>query len=189
MEALNDSLAQITSDEVRLNVIHRGVGGISETDVLLASASDAIIIGFNVRPDARAREVSAQEQVDIRLYRVIYEAVEDIKAALSGLLAPRVDEQVLGSAEVRETFSVPRVGTVAGCYVTEGSVTRAALARVVRESVVVYEGNIESLRRFKDDVREVNAGFECGIGISNFNDVKVGDVIEAYELVETSRTL
>lgn len=189
VEALVDSLAQITSDEVRLNVIHRGVGGISETDVLLASASDAIIIGFNVRPDARAREVSAQEQVDIRLYRVIYEAVEDVKAALSGLLAPRVDEQVLGSAEVRETFSVPRVGTVAGCYVTEGSVTRAALARVVRESVVVYEGNIESLRRFKDDVREVNAGFECGIGISNFNDVKVGDVIEAYELVETSRTL
>ncbi len=189
VEALDDSLSQIESEEVRLNVIHRGVGAISESDVLLASASDAIIIGFNVRPDARAREVVAQEQVDVRLYRVIYEAVEDVKAALSGMLAPDVNERIAGSAEVRETFQVSRIGTIAGCYVSEGSINRNALVRVLRDNVVIYEGQLDSLKRFKDDVREVQAGFECGLAVENFNDIKIGDVIEAYELVETARTL
>ena len=189
VEALADSLAQISSEEVRLNVIRRGVGGISETDVLLASASEAIIIGFNVRPDARGREVAAEEHVDIRLYRVIYEVVEDVKAALSGLLQPAIDERVTGSAQVRETFQVPRIGMVAGCAVVSGTITRNAKVRVLRDNVVIYESSIESLRRFKDDVRDVQTGFECGIGVANFNDVKVGDLLEAYELVETARTL
>ena len=189
VEALTDSLAGIPSDEVRLNVIRRGVGAISESDVLLASASDAIIIGFNVRPDARAREVAEQEQVDVRLYRVIYEAVEDVRAAVSGLLQPAIEERVTGSAEVRETFNVPRLGTVAGCYVSSGNISRSAPVRVLRDNVVVYEGQIGSLRRFRDDVREVQSGFECGIGVENFGDVKVGDVIETYELIETARTL
>ena len=189
VEALQDALLQIEHEEVRLSVIHRAVGAISESDILLASASDAIIIGFNVRPDANARDVAAREQVDIRLYRVIYEVVEDIRAALSGLLAPKVEESVQGEAQVRELFQVPRVGTIAGCLVSQGLILRTTSARVLRDGVVIYEGRIGSLRRFKDDVREVQNGFECGIGIENFNDVKIGDVIETYELVETSRTI
>ena len=189
VEALQDALLQIEHEEVRLSVIHRAVGAISESDILLASASDAIIIGFNVRPDANAREVAAQERVDIRLYRVIYEVVEDIRAALSGLLAPKIEENVQGEAQVRELFQVPRVGTIAGCLVSQGLIHRTTNARVLRDGVIVYEGRIGSLRRFKDDVREVQNGFECGIGIENFNDVKVGDVIETYERVETSRTI
>lgn len=189
VEALQDALLQIEHEEVRLSVIHRAVGAISESDILLASASDAIILGFNVRPDANAREVAVREQVDIRLYRVIYEVVEDIRAALSGLLAPKVEESVQGEAQVRELFQVPRVGTIAGCLVSQGLILRTTSARVLRDGVVIYEGRIGSLRRFKDDVREVQNGFECGIGIENFNDVKIGDVIETYELVETSRTI
>lgn len=189
VEALQDALLQIEHDEVRLSVIHRAVGAISPSDVLLASASDAIIIGFNVRPDANAREAAAQEQIDIRLYRVIYEAVEDIRAALSGLLAPKVEEEVLGEAQVRELFNVPRVGTIAGCLVSNGHINRGSSVRVVRDGVIVYEGQLGSLRRFKEDVRDVQSGFECGIGVENFNDLKVGDVIESYHLVETSRSI
>jgi translation initiation factor IF-2 len=189
VEALQDALLQISSEEIQLNVISRAVGAITENDVLLATASDAIIIGFNVRPDGRAREVASREHVDIRMYRVIYEAVEDVKAALSGLLKPTVDERVIGSAEVRETFSVPRLGTIAGCHVAEGQIQRSSTVRLLRDGVVVYEGNVGSLRRFKDDVREVQSGFECGIGIENYTDIKVGDVIEAYELFEIERTL
>ena len=189
VEALQDALLKIEHDEVRLAVIHRAVGAISPSDVLLASASDAIIIGFNVRPDANAREAAAQEQIDIRLYRVIYEAVEDIRAALSGLLAPKVDEKVLGEAQVRELFQVPRMGTIAGCMVTSGQISRSTRVHVVRDGVVVYEGQLASLRRFKDDVREVSSGFECGLSVENYNDIKVGDVIEAYHLVETSRSI
>ena len=189
VEALQDALLQIEHEEVRLAVIHRAVGAISPSDVLLASASDAIIIGFNVRPDANAREAAAQEQIDIRLYRVIYEAVEDIRAALSGLLAPKVEERVLGEAQVRELFQVPRIGTIAGCLITSGQITRSANVHVVRDGVVVYDGQLGSLRRFKEDVREVQNGFECGIGVENFNDIKVGDIIEAYDLVETSRSI
>ncbi|MCY3683842.1 MAG: translation initiation factor IF-2 [Gemmatimonadetes bacterium] len=189
VEAMQDALLQIEHEEVHLSVIHRAVGAISESDILLASASDAIIIGFNVRPDANAREVAARERVDIRLYRVIYEIVEDIRAALSGLLAPKIEENVQGEAQVRELFQVPSVGTIAGCLVSQGLIHRTTNARVLRDGVIVYEGRIGSLRRFKDDVREVQNGFECGIGIENFNDVKVGDVIETYELVETTRTI
>ena len=189
VEALQDALLQIEHEEVHLSVIHRAVGAISESDILLASASDAIIIGFNVRPDANAREVAAQERVDIRLYRVIYEVVEDIRAALSGLLAPKIEENVQGEAQVRELFQVASVGTIAGCLVSQGLIHRTTNARVLRDGVIVYEGRIGSLRRFKDDVREVQNGFECGIGIENFNDVKVGDVIETYELVETTRSI
>ena len=189
VEALQDALMQISNDEVQLNVISRAVGAITENDVLLATASDAVIIGFNVRPDGRAREVAAAEQVDIRMYRVIYEAVEDVKAALSGLLKPTVDERVVAAAEVRETFSVPRIGTIAGCFVSEGQILRSSQVRLLRDGVVVYEGVVGSLRRFKDDVREVQSGFECGIGIENFTDIKVGDVIEAYEMFEIERTL
>lgn len=189
VEALQDALLQIEHEEVRLSVIHRAVGAISESDILLASASDAIIIGFNVRPDANAREVAAREHVDIRLYRIIYEVVEDIRAALSGLLAPKIEENVQGEAQVRELFHVASVGTIAGCLVSQGLIHRTTNARVLRDGVVVYESRIGSLRRFKDDVREVQNGFECGIGIENFNDVKVGDVIETYELVETTRTI
>ncbi len=189
VEALQDALLQISNEEVQLNVISRAVGAITENDVLLATASDAIIIGFNVRPDGRAREVAAVEHVDIRMYRVIYEAVEDVKAALSGLLKPTVDERVVGSAEVRETFSVPRLGTIAGCHVSEGQIQRSSKVRLLRDGVVVYEGNVGSLRRFKDDVREVQSGFECGIGIENYTDIKVSDTIEAYELFEVERNL
>ena len=189
VEALQDALLQIEHEEVHLSVLHRAVGAISESDILLASASDAIIIGFNVRPDANAREVATRERVDIRLYRVIYEVVEDIRAALSGLLAPKIEENVQGEAQVRELFHVPRIGTIAGCLVSQGLIHRTTSARVLRDGTVIYEGRIGSLRRFKDDVREVQNGFECGISIENFNDVKVGDVIETYERVEISRTI
>jgi translation initiation factor IF-2 len=189
VEALQDALLQIEHEEVRLAVIHRAVGAISPSDVLLASASDAIIIGFNVRPDSNARSAAAQEQIDIRIYRVIYEAVEDIRAALSGLLAPKVDEQILGEAQVRELFHVPRAGTIAGCLISSGQIMRSSIVHVVRDGVIVYDGQLSSLRRFKDDVSEVQNGFECGMSVENFNDIKVGDVIEAYQLVETSRSI
>ena len=189
VEAIGESLTLLSNEEVRLSVIHRGVGGITESDILLAAASEAIIIGFNVRPDQRAREVNAFGKVDIRLYRVIYEAIEDVKAALSGLLAPLVEEKTVGTVEVREIFQVPRAGTIAGSYVTSGEIGRNARVRVLRDSVIVYEGEVASLRRFKDDVRTVATGFECGIGIENYNDLKVGDAFEVIETVETAREL
>ena len=188
-EALNDELAQLDHEEVRVQIIHRGVGTISESDVLLAAASDAVIIGFRVRPNPQARELANQEGADIRMYQVIYEAVNDVKAALSGMLTPRVTEQVVGTLEVRAIFRISRVGTVAGCYVQSGVVRRNASARVWRDNAVLHEGVIVSLKRIKDDVREVSAGFECGIGFENFDDSKENDVIEVYEMVETARTL
>jgi translation initiation factor IF-2 len=188
-EALADALAQLSTSEVRVNVIHRGVGAITESDVLLATTSGAIILGFHVRPDANARAVAEREQVDIRTYRVIYEAVEDVRAALEGLLKPEEKEVILGEAEVLETFKVSKVGTIAGCMVRSGTIVRTAKARVVRDGKSVYTGNISSLKRFKDDVREVKEGLECGIGIENFNDVKVGDRIEAFRVEEVKRTL
>ncbi len=189
VEALADELTKLSSDEVEVDVIHRGVGAITESDVLLAAASDGIIIGFHVRPDSRARAAAEREGVDIRVYRVIYEVVEDIRKAMEGLLAPEEREVVLGAAEVRETFKIPRVGTVAGCFVADGTIPRTARVRVVRDGVEVFEGVIGSLKRFKDDVREVREGFECGINVEGFNDVKVGDVIEAYKIEEVQRTL
>jgi translation initiation factor IF-2 len=162
---------------------------VAESDVVLAHASRAIVVGFNVRPDRGAREVAEREGVDVRLYRVIYQAVDDIRQALSGLLAPGEEEVELGRAEVRATFRVPKLGVVAGCLVSKGVLTRNARARLVRDGTVVYDGKIASLRRFKDDVREVQEGFECGAGLENFQDVKEGDVIEAYEVREVARSL
>jgi translation initiation factor IF-2 len=188
-EALADALAQLSNDEVSVEVIQRGVGAISESDILLAKASGAIIVGFHVRPDNKARAAAEREGVDIKLYRIIYEAVADVRAALEGMLRPEEREVVLGEAEVRELFKVPRVGVIAGCSVRSGVISRQNRVRVIRDGVEVYDGTIASLRRFKEDVREVREGFECGIGIENFNDVKVSDVIECYKTEEVARTL
>jgi translation initiation factor IF-2 len=189
VQALSDALAQLSTPEVRVDVIHRGVGAINESDVLLATTSGAIIIGFHVRPDANARNIAAREGVDIRNYTIIYEAIEDVRAALEGLLAPEEREVMLGEAEVRQLFRVPRIGTVAGCYVSEGVIDRRSRVRVVRDGVQVYEGELGSLKRFKDDVREVREGFECGMNIAAFNDLKVGDRIESFRVEEVARTL
>jgi len=189
VQALSDSLERLSTDEVAVDVIHRGVGGINESDVLLATTSDATILGFHVRPDAKARSVAEAEGVEIRAYDVIYEAVQDMRDALEGMLEPEEREVVVGSAEVRQLFRVPKVGTVAGCYVASGEIRRNLPIRLLRDSVVVYEGEIDSLKRFKDDVREVREGYECGLSIAGYNDVKVGDVIECYRIEEVARTL
>ena len=188
-EALADSLGQLSTSEVRVEIIHRGVGAITESDIQLAKASGAIIIGFHVRPDNNARAAAERDGVEIKLYRIIYEAVAEVRAALEGLLRPDEKEVVLGEAEVRELFKVPRIGVIAGCTVRSGVINRAGKVRVVRDGVEVYGGTIGSLRRFKDDVKEVREGFECGIGIENFNDLKVGDVIECYRTDQIARTL
>jgi translation initiation factor IF-2 len=188
-EALADAFAQLSTSEVKVEVIHRGVGAISESDVLLAKAANAIVVGFHVRPDANARGAAEREKVDIRTYRVIYEALEDVKAALEGMLAPEEREIVLGEAEVRQIFKISGVGTIAGCFVRNGIIRRGAKMRVIRDGVEIYNGGLSSLKRFKDDVREVREGLECGIGIENFNDVKVGDVLEAYQIEEVARSL
>jgi translation initiation factor IF-2 len=189
VQALEDSLLKLPQDEVRVNIVRAGAGGITENDVTLAMASDAIIVGFNVRPSAAARQLAEDEHVDIRTYKVIYDAIDDIKAALSGLLKPEEREQILGEAEVRQMFRVPKLGTIAGCYVRDGTIPRNASVRLVRDGVIVYDGKISSLRRFKDDVAEVREGFECGIGLENFQDVKEGDLIEAYRVEEVARSI
>jgi translation initiation factor IF-2 len=188
-EALADALAQLGTGEVRVDVVHRGVGAITESDILLAKASGAIVLGFHVRPDSNARSAAEREQVDVRTYRIIYEAVEDVRNALEGLLKPEERETVLGEAEVLQLFKVSKVGTIAGCSVRSGTIQRTAKARVIRDGVSVYTGSLSSLKRFKDDVREVREGLECGIGIENFNDLKVGDRIESYRMEEVKRTL
>jgi translation initiation factor IF-2 len=189
IEALAEALEKLSTDEVAVRILRHGVGAVSEDDVNLALASEAVVIGFNVRPDPGARDLAEREGVDIRLHRVIYQAVDEVKQALSGLLAPEEQEVELGRAEVRATFRVPRLGVVAGCYVTQGTITRGSRIRLVRDGAVVYDGRVASLRRFKDDVREVQEGFECGIGLENFQDVKEGDVLEAYEVREIARSL
>lgn len=189
VEALRSSLEELSTDEVRVNVIHQGVGGVSETDVALAAASDAVIIAFNVRPESNARRAAEREKVEIRYYRVIYTAIEEVKAAMSGLLEPDYEEEVIGSAEVRQTFRVPGGTIVAGCYVTEGKIQKNAQIRVIRDNIIVHEGKISSLKRFKDDVREVAQGYECGIGVEKFNDIKDGDVLEAFIIKEIARSL
>jgi translation initiation factor IF-2 len=188
-EALADALAQLSTSEVNVEVVHRGVGAITEGDILLAKASGAIILGFHVRPDNNARTAAEREGVDIRLYRIIYEAVNDVRAALEGLLRPEQREVISGEAEVREVFKISRIGTIAGCSVRSGVINRQGRARVIRDGIEVYDGTIASLRRFKEDVREVREGFECGISIENFNDLKVGDVIECYRTEQVARTL
>jgi translation initiation factor IF-2 len=180
VEVLADSLGKLSTDKVKIKVLHTGVGAITETDVLLASASNAIIIGFNVRPERKAQELAEQEKVDIRLHSIIYELQDEIKKAMSGLLEPTYKETYLGRAEVRETFRIPKVGTVAGCYVQDGIIKRDAEVRLLRDNVQIYKGKVGSLRRFKDDASEVRSGMECGIAIAGYGDVKVGDVIEAF---------
>jgi len=189
VQALSDALEQLSTPEVRVGVIHRGVGAINESDVLLASTASAIVIGFHVRPTGEARVTADREEIDIRLYNIIYEAVAEVRAAMEGLLSPEEREVLLGTAQVRQIFKVPRVGTVAGCMVTSGELQRRGRARVIRDGVQVYEGELGSLKRFKDDVREVREGFECGLNVSNFNDIKVGDIVECYRIEEIARTL
>jgi len=184
IEALAQSLEKLDTDEVRISIIHSGVGGISENDIMLASASNAIVIGFNVRPNLNAIDSAKKEEVDIRTYRVIYEAIEDIQAAVKGMHAPKVVEEVLGRAEVRATFRLPNNNTVAGIYVLDGKITRNSNIRLLRNDVVVHEGEVSSLKRFKDDAREVMSGYEAGLGLTNYNDIKEGDLLEAYILKE-----
>ncbi|MEG0776736.1 MAG: translation initiation factor IF-2 [Raoultibacter sp.] len=188
IEALRDAFEKMDQSEVHINIIHSAVGGITETDVALAAASDAIIIGFNVRPTGKTRSVAEKEKVDIRLYRVIYQAIEEINAARVGLLSPDIVEKDTGIAEVRETFKVPKAGTIAGCYITEGEISRDDKVRIVRDGTVIFEGTIESLRRFKEDAKTVKSGYECGIGINGYQDIKLGDTIEGYKVVEVERT-
>ncbi len=188
-EALKDSLIKQATEAVRLNIIHSGTGAVTESDVMLASASGAIIIGFNVRANPRVVEIAEKETVSIRYYDVIYNVIEDVRLAMSGLLEPLVEERVIGRAEVREIFRVPKIGAVAGCQVTTGYVTRNAKVHLLRDDVVVFDGKIASLRRFKDDVKEVQTGYECGIGLENYNDIKPGDVFEVYEEEEVAAEL
>ncbi len=189
VEALSQSLEKLSTDEVKVKIIHIGVGAINESDVMLADASNAIIIGFNVRPDAQTRKAAENAMVDMRLYSVIYDAIEDVKQAMQGLLAPVLKETWQGQVEVRNTFKVPKIGLVAGGYVLEGKITRNSEARIIRDGVVIFQGKLASLKRFKDDVKEVLQGFECGIGIENYNDIKDGDIIEAFIMEETAREL
>ena len=189
LEAIQSALMGLGNEEVRVNVVAGSVGGITETDVNLALTTGAVIFGFNVRADNAARRVVESEGVDLRYYSVIYDLIDDVKSALSGMLKPELREEILGVAEVRDTFSSPKFGTVAGCMVIEGTVYRHKRIRVLRADVVIYEGELESLRRFKEDVAEVRAGFECGIGVRNYNDVRVGDKIEVYSVREIARTL
>ena len=189
IEALSDSLIKLSTEEIHVNVIHKAVGAISESDVLLAAASNAIIIGFQVRPSANARKLADNEEIEIRLYSVIYDAINEVKSGIEGMLAPEEKEEVTATAEVRETFKISKVGTIAGCMVKEGKLTRNAKVRVIRDGIVVYTGSLGSLKRFKDDVKEVNSGYDCGLNIDGYNDIKVGDIVEAYQIVEIKRTL
>lgn len=189
IEALSDSLLKLSTEEIQVNIIHKSVGQISESDVLLASASDAIIIGFQVRPSQNARKLAEQEQIDIRLYSIIYDAIEELKAAMEGMLAPKFEEKIVANVEIRETFKISKVGTIAGCMVLDGKINRNHDIRLIRDGVVVYSGKLASLKRYKDDVKEVSQGYECGLSIQNFNDIKVGDIVEAYEQVEVKRKL
>jgi translation initiation factor IF-2 len=188
-EALANALTKLSTGEVKVNIVHAAVGGITESDVNLALASKAVIIGFNTRADVAARKLAEHSGVDIRYYNIIYEAVDEIKAALSGMLTPEKKESQLGLVEVREVYKISKVGTVAGCYVLEGVVRRGSKVRLLRDNVVVFDGELDSLKRFKDDVREVKAGFECGLSLKNYNDIEKGDQLEVYEIVEVTRTL
>ena len=184
IEALKDSLTKLSTDEVKIKVVHSATGTITESDISLAAVSNAIILGFNVRPNAKVHDHANEEGVDMRFYDVIYNAIKDIKDAMVGMMASTFEERILGRAEVREVFHVPKIGTIAGCYVTDGKVERGQNARLLRDGIVCHNSKISSLRRFKDDVKEVQSGYECGIGIKNYNDIKVGDTVECYYLEE-----
>lgn len=189
IEALSDALLRLSTEEIQINIVHKGVGAISEADVNLASASDAIIVGFQVRPSLSARKLAESEQIDIRLYSVIYKAIEEIKSAMEGMLSPDIEEKVTGSAEVRETFDITKVGTIAGCYVLDGLIKRTSKVRIIRDGIVIHSGLLGSLKRFKDDIKEVKNNYECGLNIDKFNDIQIGDIIEAFEEVEVARKL
>ena len=188
-EGLAHALAKLSTEEVKVNIVHTGVGGITESDINLALASKAVVIGFNTRADAMARKLAENSGVDIRYYNIIYDAVDEVKAAINGMLAPEQKESVIGTVEVRNVFKISKVGTVAGCLVTDGLVRRGSSIRLIRGGVVIHTGELDSLKRFKEDVREVKAGFECGLGIKGFNDVQVGDQLEVFEVVEVARSL
>jgi len=189
IEALTDSLQRLTTEEIQVNIIHKGVGGITESDVLLAAASDAIIIGFQVRPTGTCRKLAEKEEVEIRLYSIIYDAINEVKEAMTGMLSPDMKEEIVCNLEIREVFKISKFGTIAGCMVTDGVILRNTTVRIIRDSVVIYTGELGSLKRFKDEVKEVKKGMECGLNINNFNDIKVGDVIEGYKQVEVQREL
>jgi len=189
VEALADSLLKLSTAEIQVNVIHKSVGAITETDVNLAAASNAIIIGFQVRPSLNARKLAEQEEIDIRLYSIIYDAINELKSAMEGMLAPEFEEKIVCNIQVRETFKIPKAGTIAGCMVLDGKVNRNTKVRVIRDGIVAFSGELSSLRRFKDDVKEVASGYECGLSINNFNDIQIGDIIEGYEQVAVKRTL
>ncbi|NDG52747.1 MAG: translation initiation factor IF-2, partial [Flavobacteriia bacterium] len=189
IEALSDSLQKLSTDLIAVNIIHKSVGQISESDVMLAAASDAVIIGFQVRPSVNARKLAEKEQIDIRLYSVIYNAIEELEKAMEGMLSPDIEEKIVCNIEIRETFKISKVGTIAGCYVLDGKMTRNTQVRVIRDGIVVYSGELATLKRFKDDVKEVSSGYECGLSIKNFNDIKVGDIIEGFEEVEVKKKL
>ena len=184
IEALSDSLIKLSSEEIQLNVIHKAIGQISETDINLAIVSEAIIVGFQVRPSLNARRLAEKEGVDIRLYSVIYDAINEIKNAMQGMLRPKVKEKISANAEVLEVFKITRSGTIAGCQVKEGKITRNAKIRLIRDGIVIYTGELGSLKRFKEDAKEVASGYECGLSVENYNDIKVGDIVEAFEIVE-----
>jgi translation initiation factor IF-2 len=189
VEALTDSFQKLSTDEIQVNIIHKGVGAITESDVLLASASDAIIIGFNVRPMGNARMVAEKEEIDIRTYSIIYDAINDLKDAMEGMLSPEMKEEVTGNAEIRETFKISKIGTIAGCMVTSGKIFRNSQIRLIRDGVVIYTGELASLKRFKDDVKEVSKGYDCGLQVKNYNDVREGDIIEAFQEVAVKKKL
>jgi translation initiation factor IF-2 len=189
IEALSDSLIKLSTPEIQLNIIHKAVGQISESDVLLAAASNAIIVGFQVRPSLSARKLAEKEEIDIRLYSIIYNAIEEIRSAMEGMLSPEVREDIVATLEIRDIFKVTKVGTVAGCYVKEGKITRNTKVRIIRDGIVIYTGELGSLKRFKDDVKEVVGGYECGLNIQNFNDIKIGDIVEGYQETEVKKTL
>lgn len=188
-EALTDSLQKLSTKEVQVNVIYKGVGQITESDIMLASASDALIVGFQVRPSSSVRKLAEKEGVEIRLYSIIYNAIEEIKAAMEGLLAPKMEEKIICMVEVRDTFKISKVGTIAGCYVTEGKITRNTKIRLIRDGIVIHTGTLSSLKRFKDDAKEVTTSMECGLTVNNYNDIQPGDMIEGYEEVEVKRSL
>jgi translation initiation factor IF-2 len=189
VEALTDSLQKLSTEEIQVNIIHKGVGAITESDVLLASASDAIVLGFNVRPAGSARALAEKEEIDIRNYSIIYDLINDVKDAMEGMLSPEMKEEITGNAEIRETYKISKVGTIAGCMVTDGKIFRNSKIRIIRDGVVIFTGELASLKRFKDDVKEVSKGYDCGIQIKNYNDIEVNDIIEAYQEVAVKKKL
>jgi translation initiation factor IF-2 len=189
VEALSDSLIRLSTEQIQVNVIHKGVGQISESDVILSAASDAIIVGFQVRPSQSARKLAEKEGVDIRLYSIIYNAIEEVTAAMEGMLSPEIKEEITANVEIREVFKITKVGTVAGCMVKDGKIKRGNKIRLIRDGIVIYTGELGSLKRFKDDVKEVLQGYECGLNIHNFNDIRIGDIVEAFEEIEVKQTL